>query len=85
MNLILYSVKRFYEMMKILRVAIFAQICYHEAQVARGHYPLLSFVGHPLEQWISSPVRKVGTRFRKSPAGVIRSPLNDFFHENHKD
>ena len=40
----LYAVKLFHGMIKILRVAIFAQICYDEAQVTRGHYPFHGFV-----------------------------------------
>ena len=85
MNLILYSAKRFYGMIKIFAVVIFAQICYDEVQVAIGHYPLHGFVGHPPEPWERPLIRKADTRFRKSPAGVTCSPLNAIFHENHKD
>jgi hypothetical protein len=72
-------------MMKILRVVISAQICYHEAQVIEAAYSLHSFVGHPPEPWERPLIRKAATLFRKSPIGVTCSPLNDIFHENHKD
>jgi len=85
MNLILYSIKRFYEMMKIFAVVISAQICYAEAQVIKATYPFHSFVGYPPETWERPLIRKADTRFRKSSTGVIFSPLNDIFHENHKD
>ena len=85
MNLILYSVKRFYEMVKIFSVVISAQICYHEAQIIRGSYRLHCFMGHLPEPWERPLIRKVATRFRKSPTGVIHFLLNDIFHENHKD
>ena len=72
-------------MMKIFAVVISAQICYDEAQVIKATYPLYSFVGHPLEPWERPLIRKADTWFRKSSTGVIFSPLNDIFHEDHKD
>ena len=85
MNLILYSVKRFYGMMKIFAVVIFSQVCYDEAQVTKAVYSLHSFVGYPPEPWERPLVRKAATRFGKSPAGIIRLFANNIFHENHKD
>ena len=85
MNLILYSAKYFHGMMKIFAVVISTQICYDEAQVIKATYPLHSFMGHLPEPWERPLIRKAATRFGKSPTGVIRSLLNDLFHENHKD
>ena len=72
-------------MIKIFAVVIFAQICYDEAQVAIGHYPLHGFVGHPPEPWERPLIRKAVTRLGKSPTGIIRLFVNDIFHENHND
>ena len=72
-------------MMKILRVAISAQICYHEAQVIEATYSLHSFMGHPPEPWERPLIRKAVTRLGKSPTGIIRLFVNDIFHENHND
>ena len=72
-------------MMKNFAVVISAQNCYHEAQVTKATCPLHSSMGHPPKPWERPLVRKVATRFGKSPTGVIRSLLNNLFHENHKD
>ena len=85
MNFVLYGANQFHGMMKILRVAIFAQICYHEAQVIKAIYPLHSFVGHPPEPWERPLICKAVTLFRKSRTGVIYTLTHDNFHENHKD
>ena len=85
MNLVLYSVKRFNGIMKFFTVVISAQICYDEAQVTKAICPLHGFVRHPPEPQERPLIRKADTRFGKSPTGVIRSLLNDPFHENHKD
>jgi hypothetical protein len=71
-------------MIEFFTVVIFAQICYHEAQVTKATCPLHSFVGHLPEPWERPLVRKAATRFGKSPAGIIRLLVNDIFHENHK-
>ena len=85
MNLVLCAGNQFHGMAKILRVAIFAQICYYEAQVTKATCPFHSFVGHPAEPWERPLIRKAATRFGKSPVGIIRLLVNNIFHENHKD
>ena len=85
MNLVLCAANQSHGMIKILRVVISAQICYHEAQVTKATCPLHSFVGHPAEPWEGPLIRKAATRFGKSPAGIIHLFVNDIFHENHKD
>lgn len=84
MNLILYAVKQFHGIIKISVIVIFAQIWYHEAQSMRGIYPLHGFVWPLPEPQICTSIRKAATRSRKSPMGIIYTPTNEIFHENHK-
>ena len=85
MKFVLRYVKSCHRTVKILWIAFFAQIWYHEAQVIMDIYLLDGFVGHPPEPWIRLLICKAVTRFCKSLIGVIRLSVNDIIHENHRD